>query len=393
MPGIGRMESPGNQTRVAFLLPNVESGGTERHVLSLVRLLNRSRFSLSLFTTAGGGSLHGEFSALLPVTVFGDPSHGRRFRIGPLEHLRTIGRLAAMFRKDRPDILHAYLPAANVIGPIAARMAGIPRVIVSKRALANYKENFPLLRKVEPLGNRLSDVILVNSDAVRLDVQRTERYGEGKFRKIYNGVAPCAPWTAEQTETIRTREGIPPGAPVILCVSNFYPYKGHEDLIHAVPRVVRSFPEALFLLVGRDSGTLEATRTLVKKYGIEDRIRFPGSRSDISDLLRASDLFVHPSHEEGFSNAILEAMACGRAVVACDVGGNPEAVQDGETGVLVPRGDSEALARAIIGRLSDPKGTKEMGDSGRKRAGEHFSLDRMVREMEELYDSLLKAGR
>ena len=98
MPGIGRMESPGNQTRVAFLLPNVESGGTERHVLSLARLLDRSRLSLSLFTTAGGGSLHGEFSALLPVTVFGDPSHGRRFRIGPLEHLRTIGKLAAIFR-------------------------------------------------------------------------------------------------------------------------------------------------------------------------------------------------------------------------------------------------------------------------------------------------------
>jgi len=392
VPGIGSRESPGNRTRIAFLLPNLESGGTERHVLSLARLLDRSRFSPSLFTTAGGGSLLGEFSTLLPVTVFGDPSHGRRFRIGPLAHLRTIRRLTALFRKDRPDILHAYLPAANVIGPIAARRAGVPKVIVSKRALANYKENFPLLRRVESTGNRLADVILVNSDAVRRDVERTERHWKGRFRKIYNGVAPCVPWTAEQAETFRAREGIPPGAPVILCVSNFYPYKGHEDLIHAAPRVIRSFPETLFLLVGRDSGTLGAIKGLVRKYGIEERFRFPGSRSDIPDLLRASDLFVHPSHEEGFSNAILEAMAAGRAVVAGDVGGNPEAVKDGETGVLVPRGDSESLARAILGRLSDRDGTKEMGDSGRRRAGEHFSLDRMVREMEALYDSLRKAG-
>lgn len=392
MPGIDPSGEGKTRKRITYLLPNIESGGTERHTLTLARLIDRSRFALSLVTTAGGGSLYDSFQGLLPLTVFGEAGQGKRFRTGPFEHLRTIGKLAAMFRKDRPDILHAYLPAANVIGPIAARMAGVPKVIVSKRALANYKENFPLLRRIEPTGNRMADVILVNSDAVRRDVERTERHWEGKFRKIYNGVAPCAPWTVEQTETFRTREGISPGAPVILCVSNFYPYKGHEDLIHAVPRVISSFPEALFLLVGRDYGTLEAMQALVKKYGIEDRVRFPGSRSDIPDLLRASDLFVHPSHEEGFSNAVLEAMACGRAVVACDVGGNPEAVQDGETGILVPRGDPDALAKAINARLSDPNGTKKMGDSGRRRAEEYFSLDRMVREMEELYDSLLKAG-
>lgn len=392
MPDIDLSGEEKTKKRITFLLPNVESGGTERHVLTLVRLLDRFRFDLSLITTAGGGSLHHDFSAVIPVTVFGDPGQGKRFRTGPFEHLRTIRSLSRILQRERPHILHAYLPAANVIGPIAARMAGVPKVIVSKRALANYKENFPLLRRVEPTGNRLADVVLVNSDAVRLDVERTERHWEGKFRKIYNGVAPCAPWTAEQTETFRSREGIPSGAPVILCVSNFYPYKGHEELIDAVPRVVRAFPEALFLLVGRDSGTLEATQALARKNGIADRVRFPGSRSDVGDLLRASDLFVHPSREEGFSNAILEAMASGKAVVACDVGGNPEAVRDGETGVLVPRGDSEALAKAIIGRLSDPGGTKEMGESGRRRVTEHFSLERMVREMEGLYESLVDAG-
>jgi glycosyltransferase involved in cell wall biosynthesis len=379
--------------KIVYLLPNLESGGTENHVLAMARLLDRAYFSASLVTTAGGGALYKEFSDTLPVSVLGDPFQGKRFRTGPWEHIRTIRTLAGILRRDRPDILHAYLPAANVIGPIAARMAGVPKVIVSKRALANYKENFPLLRRVESTGNRMADVILVNSDAVRRDVERTERHWEGKFRKIYNGVAPCAPWTAEQTETFRTREGILPGAPAILCVSNFYPYKGHEDLIHAVPRVVRSFPEALFLLVGRDSGTLGAMRALVKKYRIEDRVRFPGSRSDIPDLLRASDLFVHPSHEEGFSNAVLEAMAAGRAIVACDVGGNPEAVQDGETGVLVPPRDSGLLAEAILGRLNDPAGTNEMGAAGRRRAGEHFSVEEMVRQMEALYDSLMERKR
>jgi glycosyltransferase involved in cell wall biosynthesis len=378
---------------ISYLLPNVESGGTERHVLSLARSLDRSRFSLSLVTTAGGGTLYKEFSEILPVTVIGDPDRGRRFRTGQLEHLRTIRTLARRFRKDRPDILHAYLPAANVIGPIAARLAGIGRVIVSKRALADYKARFPLLRKVEPLGNLLSDVILVNSDAVRRDVERTESFWNGKFRKIYNGIAPLPPGTREQALRFRDRQGIPPEAPVVLAVSNFYPYKGHEDLVEAIPQVVRAHPDVLFLLVGRDSGTLERNRQRIRQLGLEHQVRFPGDRTDVMEFIRASDLFVHPSREEGFSNAILEAMAGGLPVVACDVGGNPEAVKGGVTGLLVPPRNPERLSAAILDLLADGEKRRRMGDSGRKRAAEEFSFDRMVKEMEALYVSVLEGKR
>jgi glycosyltransferase involved in cell wall biosynthesis len=379
--------------KVAYILPNVESGGTERHVLALARRIDRSRFDLSLITTAGGGSLHGEFAALIPVTVFGDPRKGRRFRTGPLEHLRTIARAARLLRRDRPDIVHAYLPAANVIGPIAAWLAGVPRVIVSKRALADYKRLYPLLRRVEPLGNRLADVILVNSDAVRRDIERTETHWEGKFRKVYNGVAPLAPWGPGEIEAFRFREGLPLGAPLVACVSNFYPYKGHGELVEAVATVAPRFPEATFLLVGRDSGTLEETKASVRERGIGAAVRFLGSRSDVPDLLRACDLFVHPSREEGFSNAILEAMAAGLPVAAFDVGGNAEAVVHGETGLLAPARDAGALARALAELLGDEGRRKRMGEAGRRRAAECFSLDRMVAEMETMYGSLAGEGR
>jgi len=379
--------------KITFLLPNIESGGTERQVFTLGRGLDRARFSPSLVTTAGGGSLYKEFSEVMPVTVHGDPEHGKRFRSSPREHLRTIRFLTSRFRRDQPDILHTYLPAANVLGPIAAKLAGVRRVIISKRGLANYKALFFLPRLVEPLGNLLSDQILVNSDAVRRDVERTERNWQGKFRKIYNGVAPIAAWKEEDRQAFRVREGIPPSATVVLCVSNFYPYKGHVDLIEAAGRVAADVPEVLFLLVGRDAGTLEHCRNLARERSVDRNIRFLGSRSDVPDLIRASDLFVHPSHEEGFSNSILEAMAGGKAVVACDVGGNPEAVLDGESGLLSPVRNPRALADAILRLLRDPELRNNMGEKGRERAAIHFSVERMVREMKTLYDSLMERKR
>ncbi len=379
--------------KITYVLPNVESGGTERHVLTLAGRIDRSRFSLSMVTTAGGGSLYDDFSAMMPMTILGEPKRSRRFRKGPLEHLRTIGVLARLLRRSPPDILHAYLPAANVIGPVAARLTGVPRVIVSKRALAEYKAHYPLLRRVEPLGNRLADVILVNSDAVRRDVERTEEHWKGKFRKIYNGVAQIGRWTPVEAMAFRRRERIPADALVALSVSNFYPYKGHEELVEAAARIVPAFRNVIFLMVGRDSGTLEAMRSRVRERGIEGSVRFAGSRTDVPDLLRAADLFVHPSREEGFSNAILEAMAAGLPVVACYVGGNPEAIVDGETGRLVPPRNAAAFASAVAELLSDPEKRKAMGEAGRHRATERFSLDRMVGEMESPYETLAGGGR
>ena len=261
-------------------------------------------------------------------------------------------------------------------------------MIVSKRGLADYKNLYFLPRLVEPLGNRLADLILVNSDAVRREVERTERRWEGKFRRIYNGVAPLAPWPPGEAERFRAREGIPLRGPMAVCVSNFFRYKGHGDLVEAASRVARDLPTLTFVLIGREAGSLEETRARARELGVLDRFRFTGLRSDVPDFLRAADLFVHPSHQEGFSNAILEGMAAGLPVVACAVGGNPEAVVDGETGRLVPPRDPNRLAAAILEIAGDPDRGKRYGEAGRQRAQERFSLLRMVAEFEEMYETL-----
>lgn len=383
--------------RVAYVLPYLVAGGTEGHVLSLLRRIDRRRFSPIVIALGGGGELEPAFRKEgAPLHVPGrdglTPRPGRMART-LRDALGSVRSLCGILRRERPDILHAYLPAANMIGPFAARLSGVRRVIVSKRALAEYKAAHPLLRRVEPLGNLMADVVLVNSDAVRRDVERTERHWAGKFRKIYNGVAPIPLWTTEEKEAFRRREGIPVDARVVLCVSNFHPYKGHGELVEAAARIVPTFPNVVFLMVGRDSGTMEATRARVRERKIEGSVRFAGGRTDVPDLLRASDLFVHPSREEGFSNAILEAMAAGLPVVACAVGGNPEAVVDGETGRLVPPLDPERFADAMRELIADESKGKSLGEAGLRRAAGLFPLDRMVGEMESLYESLARGGR
>lgn len=380
---------------VAYVLPTLESGGTENHVLRLAARLDRSRFSPVVYATAEGGSLRKEFDRLgIPVCVL--DSRLSPNRVGVARSLRSAAsllvRLPRLLRADRTAIVHAYLPAANVIGPLAARLCGARACLVSKRSLCDYKAGRPLLASMENLGNLLADAILVNSDAVRRDVSRIERFTGGKFRKIYNGVDLPERRTEEERLAFRAREGIAADAPLAVAVSNFFAYKGHDVLVRAAARLASRIPGARLALVGRDSGTLEAVRALARGLGLSETVLFPGERADVPDFLRAADLFVHPSRQEGFSNAILEAMAAGLPVVACDVGGNAEAIVHGETGLLVPAGDDAAMADALGALLADPARSKAMGDAGRARAAAAFPLDGMVREMEALYGSLLAKG-
>jgi glycosyltransferase involved in cell wall biosynthesis len=374
--------------KVAYLLPNIEAGGTEKHVLTLARSLDRSRYSLSLVTTAGGGSLFREFSSIMPVTVMGDPDVHRRIRVGPLVHIGAIRTLVGIYRREQPDIVHAYLPAACVIGPIAARIAGFGKVIVSRRSLSNYKAMFPLLRQVEPLGYLLADAVLVNSDAVRRDVEKAERFWEGKIRRIYNGIDTAPPETLPIGQLVPELSGGGEG-PVITYVANLFPYKGHVDLVRAARTVVDAVPSARFVLVGRNAGAMDRVREEIAGLSLAGNVILTGPRSDAASILAASTFAVHPSHEEGFSNVILEAMAAGKAVVATRVGGNPEAVVDGETGALVPPGAPPCLAEALLALLREPEITRAMGEAGRRRVVERFSVDRMVREIGTLYEDLV----
>jgi glycosyltransferase involved in cell wall biosynthesis len=382
---------------VAYLLPRLEMGGTEKHVRDLIGRLDRRRFRPIVIATSEGGVLESEF-ARMGVTVQVLSYRGFTRRPGKIvgtarSSAAAIRGLARILRREQVSILHAYLPAANVIGTLAALLARTPRIIVSKRGLCHYKKERPILAFFENVANLAADAVLVNSNAVGAAVRSAERFCDRKIRRIYNGIdtalpegsgaaaiPPCSPALVPP---------LPPDAGVILYVANLFPYKGHLDLVGAAATVTARFPKARFVLAGREEGTGAQVRNRIEALGLGDQVRLLGPREDIPALMAAASLVAHPSHEEGFSNTILEAMAAGKAVVATAVGGIPEAVEDGVTGILVPPRRPERMAEALLSLLEDPAGARAMGEAGRRRVLEQFPLGKMVREIEALYDDLL----
>jgi glycosyltransferase involved in cell wall biosynthesis len=301
--------------------------------------------------------------------------------------LSQIFALADLMRRERPAIVHGLLPAAWVAAGIAARRARVPVLVTGRRCLGYYKEHRPLLRFLENLVNRWTDAVVPNSEAVRVDTLARERLSPGKVRVIYNGVRipeapPAAGWRGIAGREIH--------GPVVCLVANFFPYKGHLEFLNAAAEVARKVPEAWFVLVG--DGKLRAE--IEKRASAPDlhgRVVLLGSRADSGDVIALSDVVALASHEEGFPNVVLEAMARAKPVVATRVGGVPEAVEEGKTGLLVPPRDPGAMARALVRLLEYPAGAREMGRRGLDRVRRDFTVERMVRAHEELYEGLLRA--
>jgi glycosyltransferase involved in cell wall biosynthesis len=258
-------------------------------------------------------------------------------------------------------------------------------------------------KRVQRLACRLADCIVVNAEAVRqwlID----EGYQRRKIVVIRNGVDLSR--FQKRGDGLRLREelGVPPGAPIAAVVSRLHEKKGLDDFLVAAARIAARHPDARFLIVGdrlrvkdgavvKDDAYSGGLARLARHLGIADRVVFTGFRLDIPDLLQEVSVAVLPSLSEGLSNFLLESMAAGVPVVTTRVGGSPEVVVDGETGFLVPASDPETLARAIDTLFSDPDLALRMGQAGRRRMAERFSLEAMTRATERLYRSVLTRSR
>lgn len=375
------------KANIFFVIGSLEVGGAEGQMYLLVKQLQGQAYMCHVYSLQSGGPLEGRFENL-GVPVYSGGLKKGDVSNAPWKVILAGLRLLRLVYRLKPSVMHCYLPLITFMGALSGRMACVPLVISSRRALGTHQRRYPILVPLDRLANRLSHRVTVNSRAVWNDMVRRDHIDPAKLVLIYNGVDTWPLETAfSHREETRRELGIGANEKVIIVVANLIPYKGHSDLIQAATLVTKRFPKAVFLVVGEDRGILIDLEQQVSEFGIGQSFKFLGRRNDISNLLGASDISVLPSHEEGFSNVILESMAAGLPVVAADVGGNGEAVRDGVTGWLVPPREPSALSAKILDLLSNTAKAREWGEKGRQRVKRMFTVEKMSRAHMKLYGS------
>jgi glycosyltransferase involved in cell wall biosynthesis len=371
---------------ILFAIGSLEIGGAEKQLALLIKYLAEMNFACHLFALECSGPLKASLQSTNIVIYDGGYFSKKSAAVKIFLLIRAELRLLQVIRKISPNVVHAYLPLVNFMASVAARIAHVPLIITSKRALGTHQDRSRGWRIFDVLSFRFSHWVTVNSRAVEEDTIQRDMGNASKIKIIYNGLE-LEDFMSQNFDkrTIREALKIDPDKKIMITVANLIPYKGHIELLEAAAVVLNNHPDSLFLLVGEDRGILRNLEKLSRTIGIMPNVIFMGQRNDIPRLLAASDIAVLPSHEEGFSNVILESMAAGLPVVATRVGGNPEAVIDGETGWLVAPHRPTELALKIMDLLSEPEKARSWGEYGRQVVKEKFAAEKMVEAYLELY--------
>jgi glycosyltransferase involved in cell wall biosynthesis len=305
--------------------------------------------------------------------------------------LRQMARIVALARKERVDIIHTFFEKAEVMGWLVRRLAGVPVWVTSRRDLGFKRK--PIYDRIFTVSSRHCDSLVAVCQAVKEQTVSREGFPAEKVQVIYNALEDDSLQAESAPKLSRADLGLPAEGLLVGMVANFnFEIKGHRYFIEAAARVARGCNDVHFILVG--DGVLRSDcERQAQALGMGGRIHFLGKRGDVLAILRHLDVSVLCSTSEGLSNVIMESMAVGKPVVATRVGGNPELVQEGVTGCLVPPADLRALADAIRLMLDRPDRGKSLGEAGKVFADEKFTIGAMVRAHELLYGDLIAKAR
>jgi glycosyltransferase involved in cell wall biosynthesis len=299
---------------------------------------------------------------------------------------RWLCKAWQLVRQENVALIHAHEFGGNTYGALLAQLAGVP--LIATVHGKNYYWEKLRRRLAYRLVSRIGMMVAVSNDLKRFIVN-TVGMPAHRIKVVHNGIDTMSPVGPEEVRRHRAELGLVEGEKVVGVVGSLYPAKGHRYLLAAVQQVLKTSPHVIVLIIGR--GELESPlKEEVKRLGLSQQVRFLGFRNDIPALLALMDVFVLPSLSEGLSIALLEAMSAGKPVLATDVGGNPELVVDGETGFLVPPREAEALAARLLLLLNDKDQARRLGEKGRKRVLQHFTLRAMVSRYQRIYEDCLQ---
>lgn len=367
------------RARIAWVVPTMRVGGTEQQLLHLIRGLS-DEFETTLVCTRSEGALIGDARrAGVNVRVLG---HGTAwdFRVQrPLYHAFSI---------FSPDIVHTFLSGFDLWANRAARRAGVPVIISSRRELATWQKWRHLF--VQRRANRYVDAVVANSKAVAAYAARREGVPVDHFHIIHNGICTESFTTQFSRASLLKRFRLPPDAEVVGMVANFSPVKDHGLFLRMAGELIARRPKVHFILVG--TGPLrELVWRTVQRRGWQKHFTRLSTVGEVADLLGVMDVAVLTSKVEGFPNAVMEAMASCTPPVAAAVGGVPELIRNEETGLLVDSREPADFAAAVARLLDDPILRKNMGTRAGQWVREHFTVERLLEEHRLLYHALLRS--
>jgi glycosyltransferase involved in cell wall biosynthesis len=366
---------------VLFLIDHLMAlGGGETNLLKVVQLMPPELVRCSIATFRIKPEIRQSIS--VPVYVF----PWKRFF--HLDAWKAAFALRKLILTERVDIVQTYFETSNLWGGLVAKLSGA--------LLLSSRRDMGILRKTKHglaylVVNRLSDRVLAVSEEVKRFCVDADRIDPRKISVVYNGV-DLKHIAAEGSQDNPFAKADWAGAShIITCVANIRRVKGIDVLVRTAQRVCRELPDAVFLVAGSlyERDYSEEVKAMIRSIGLEKNVRLLGFIGDPVPLLKMSDAFCLLSRSEGFCNALLEAMACGIPSVVTRVGGNPEAINDGENGFLVPVEDDSAAAERLLTLLRDPERSTQIGEHGRNSVQTRFSAEAMIQKLIGVYRDLL----
>ena len=378
------LSSPTEKPHVLLVVDQLHTpfGGGERVLLLLAGELVQRGYRVSVLTFAADEDL--ELSSInFPVYLL--PLRKTYNK----EALRAARELRRFLIAKQVRIVQTFFESSDLWAGLVSKTVPGMQLIWSRRDMGILRS--PMHTSAYKLLASLPDAVFTVSELVRQYTIEQDGIDPTRIRTIYNGINPDLwPDRAESAQNAAPRDSFH-----ITTVGNIRRVKGHDILLRAAAKVIRKFPDTAFSIAGDvlEPSYFETLQQLVRELGLTENVHFLGGLSNLPEHLSQADLFVLPSRSEGLSNALLEAMAASLPVVATRVGGNPETVLEGVTGIIVPSDDPEALAEALCQLLSNPARAQGMGAAGRQRVLDKFSVDAMVTQTTDVYRILLTSAR
>jgi len=367
---------------VLHIYQNSKIGGVQQQFLSLLKAYDRDVFNPIFCCLGPEEEISKEIERIDIETVALNRARYHRFSPG------IVRDLYRLMKQKNIHIVRTHRYRANLYGRLAALLSGVPVKIISLHD--NYRKDLRLERRiVNKILLKATDKIVAVSESIRKDIIKYDGIDSSKILVIPNGIDTERFNPEGNFADIRKGFSIKESDIVLGFVGRVVPAKGLEYLIDALPFLKKEFKNIKLLITGEGS-TMERLKKKAKENNVHDSIIFTGKRRDIPDILSCTDIFVMPSVAEGLPNALLEAMAMGKPIVATEVGGIPEVIKNRHSGFLVPPRNPEALATAIKDLISNEQLAAKMGQAARHIVLDNFSIWSIAQKWQTLYLSILR---